>query len=212
MEKQPFLSAIVMACGKGRRFGGNKLTALLGPKELICYTLDALPAHRFGEILVVTCYPEVMEIVSQYSAPFRGIWTDDPLGEQDATIRCGVKALSPESQGCLFVAADQPLKLPSSLERQVDTFVKCWQRGEERFVALSFAGKKGNPVFFPRSSYPQLAALQPGQTGSAVLKTHLEQLVLSPAQQQWEMADVDRPEDLLELERIVQENICRNIL
>ena len=212
MNKQPFLSAIVMACGKGRRFGGNKLTTLLDGKALIRYTLDALPAHRFGEILVVTCHPEVMELVSQYPAPFGCIRTDDEQGEQDSTIRCGVRELSLQSEGCLFVAADQPLKLTSSLEQQVDTFVECWQRGEERFVALSFAGKKGNPVFFPKSSYPQLAALLPGQTGSTVLKAHPEQLVLSPAQHPWEMADVDTPEDLLELERIVQENICRNIL
>ena len=53
MNKQPFLSAIVMACGKGRRFGGNKLTALLGGKALIRYTLDALPAHRFAQSAVI---------------------------------------------------------------------------------------------------------------------------------------------------------------
>lgn len=42
-----FLSAIVMACGKGERFGSNKLMAKLKGKELIRYTLDALPAELF---------------------------------------------------------------------------------------------------------------------------------------------------------------------
>ena len=42
-----FLSAIVMACGKGERFGSNKLMAKLKGKELIRYTLDGLPAELF---------------------------------------------------------------------------------------------------------------------------------------------------------------------
>ena len=75
-----FLSAIVMACGKGERFGSNKLMAKLKGKELIRYTLDALPAELFSEILVVTKYKEIMDLVTEYPAPFFGIYTDDPEG------------------------------------------------------------------------------------------------------------------------------------
>ena len=67
-----FLSAIVMACGKGERFGSNKLMAKLKGKELIRYTLDALPAELFSEILVVTKYKEIMDLVTEYPMTLKG--------------------------------------------------------------------------------------------------------------------------------------------
>ena len=178
-----FLSAIVMACGKGERFGSNKLMAKLKGKELIRYTLDALPAELFSEILVVTKYKEIMDLV--------------------ATIRCGVRNLSPDSDGCMFVAADQPLKQKSSLQKQIALYQQYLQKGEERFVALSFQGKKGNPVIFPKSSYKELLEITQGQTGSTVLRAHPDALVLSEACCAAEMMDIDSLEDLRKVERIL---------
>ena len=192
-----------MACGKGERFGSNKLMAELKGKELIRYTLDALPAELFSEILVVTKYKEIMDLVAEYPAPFFGICTDDPEGGQDATIRCGVRNLSPDSDGCMFVAADQPLKQKSSLQKQIAFYQQYLQKGEERFVALSFQGKKGNPVIFPKSSYKELLKITDGQTGSTVLRAHPDALVLSEACGAAEMMDIDSLEDLRKVERIL---------
>lgn len=192
-----------MACGKGERFGSNKLMAKLKGKELIRYTLDALPAELFSEILVVTKYKEIMDLVAEYPAPFFGIYTDDPEGGQDATIRCGVRNLSSDSDGCMFVAADQPLKQKSSLQKQIALYQQYFQKGEERFVALSFQGKKGNPVIFPKSSYKELLEITDGQTGSTVLRAHPDELVLSEACCAAEMMDIDSLEDLRKVERIL---------
>lgn len=198
-----FLSAIVMACGKGERFGSNKLMAKLKGKELIRYTLDALPAELFSEILVVTKYKEILDLVTEYPAPFLGVYTDDPEGGQDATIRCGVRNLSSNSDGCMFVAADQPLKQKSSLQKQITLYQQYFQKGEEHFVALSFQRKKGNPVIFPKSSYKELLEITDGQTGSTVLRAHPDALVLSEACCAAEMMDIDSLEDLRKVERIL---------
>lgn len=77
-----FLSAIVMACGKGERFGSNKLMAKLKGKELIRYTLDALPAELFSEILVVTKYKEILDLVTEYPAPFLEFIPMTPKGDR----------------------------------------------------------------------------------------------------------------------------------
>ena len=141
-----------MACGKGERFGSNKLMAKLKGKELIRYTLDALPAELFSEILVVTKYKEIMDLVAEYPAPFFGIYTDDPEGGQDATIRCGVRNLSSNSDGCMFIAADQPLKQKSSLQKQIALYQQYLQKREERFVALSFQAVSYTHLTLPTTS------------------------------------------------------------
>ena len=85
-----FLSAIVMACGKGERFGSNKLMAKLKGKELIRYTLDALPAELFSEILVVTKYKEILDLVTEYPAPFFGIYTDEEDRMRRYAVVCAI--------------------------------------------------------------------------------------------------------------------------
>ena len=163
-----FLSAIVMACGKGERFGSNKLMAKLKGKELIRYTLDALPAELFSEILVVTKYKEIMDLVTEYPAPFFGIYTDDPEGGQDATIRCGVRNLSPDSDGCMFVAADQlGLKQKSSLQKQIAFYQQYLQKGRA-FCCFELSGKR-KLGHLPKSSYKELLKITDGQTGLTVL-------------------------------------------
>lgn len=144
-----------------------------------------------------------MDLVTEYPAPFFGIYTDDPEGGQDATIRCGVRNLSTNSDGCMFIAADQPLKQKSSLQKQIALYQQYFQKGEEHFVALSFQGKKGNPVIFPKSSYKELLEITDGQTGSTVLRAHPDALVLSEACCAAEMMDIDSLEDLREVERIL---------
>ena len=103
----------------------------------------------------------------------------------------------------MFVAADQPLKQKSSLQKQIALYQQYLRKGEERFVALSFQGKKGNPVIFPKSSYKELLKITDGQTGSTVLRAHPDALVLSEACCAAEMMDVDSLEDLREVERIL---------
>lgn len=208
------LSAVVMASGKSERFGENKLTAKLCGKKLIRYTLDSLPTELFAEIIVVTKYPQVKQLEKIYHAPFKFIFTDDPDGGQDSTIRFGTRQLSPDSDGCMFIAADQPLKRKSSLTRQIALFEEYWSKGENKFVALGFEGKRGNPVIFPKSAYPELKALTEGQTGSAVLRRHKDELIISAAETDLEMLDVDSKEDMIMLEKMMAEDnldffVCR---
>lgn len=132
-----------MACGKGERFGSNKLMAKLKGKELIRYTLDALPAELFSEILVVTKYKEIMDLVAEYPAPFFGIYTDDPEGGQDATIRCGVRNLSSNSDGCMFIAADQPAETKKFSAKTDCSLPAISPKKGGAFCCSELSGEKG---------------------------------------------------------------------
>ena len=137
-----FLSAIVMACGKGERFGSNKLMAKLKGKELIRYTLDALPAELFSEILVVTKYKEIMDLVTEYPAPFFGIYTDDPEGTGcDDTLRCAQSFLKQRwLHVCRSRSTTETKKLPAKTDCPLPAISP--KRGGA-FCCSELSGEKG---------------------------------------------------------------------
>lgn len=94
--------------------------------------------------------------------------------------------------GVLFSVCDQPFLTTKSIIRLKDTF----EESKDAICALSWGGKRGNPVLFPADLLGELAALTGDTGGGAVVKRHPERLVLVEALSPKELADVDRPEDL----------------
>ena len=56
------IGCVVMAAGNARRFGENKLAVQVQGKALFHRALEAVPAERFVRTVVVSQYPEVLEL------------------------------------------------------------------------------------------------------------------------------------------------------
>ncbi|MEG1774705.1 MAG: NTP transferase domain-containing protein [Oscillospiraceae bacterium] len=120
--------------------------------------------------------------------------TDDSVAH---TVALGIRALPAQTAGCLFAVCDQPLLTAQTVERLRDTFLL----DSSRIVSLSWQGRRGNPVIFPRALFGELAALSPGETGRSVLARHPALLVCVEADAENELADVDFREELARLRR-----------
>ena len=127
-------------------------------------------AGRLGCLPVLNCHP------------WEGI---------SASIRLGLLAAK-DADGALFAVCDQPHLTTESILRLLNSF----EKSPESIHALSWQGRRGNPVVFPRALYPELLALTGDTGGSAVLRRHPERLRLVEAASPGELEDVDRPEDL----------------
>lgn len=178
-----------MASGRGRRFGGNKLLHPVEGRPLIQRTMDALPPRLFCRAAVVSPWPEVLELAR------RGGYlpVDNPLaGEgQAASVRLGLQALG-DVDGALFAVCDQPFLKTESIIKLLNCFSEC----PERICALSWGGKRGNPVVFPAALFPELLALSGDVGGGAVIRAHRSLLHLAEAGDPAELRDVDTPADL----------------
>lgn len=70
----------------------------------------------------------------------------------------------------------------------------------DAIVRVCYGERDGNPVVFPKVLFDELASLQPGQTGSAVIRRHAGCLVRCQAEHARELWDVDTREDYRALE------------
>lgn len=190
------LGCVIMASGLGRRFGGGKLLARLHGKPLLQYALDAT-GGLFARRVVVTRDPAA-------AALCRGQGVETVLHSQPSrsdTVRLGLEALAghgaPPLAGCLFCPADQPL-LRRETVASLALGAAC---APGPIWRPAWQGQPGAPVLFPAWAFAELASLPDGQGGGAVVRRWPGRVRCIPAACPAELQDVDRREDLAQLER-----------
>ena len=180
-----------MAAGNAARFGENKLAAMVNGKPLIEHALDAIPRESFSRVLVVTQHENVEAAAKKFG--FETLRNEHPERGQSETIHLGTAALS-DCDALCFMVADQPLLRRETLAREVDFF----SSHREHIVALGHNGVRGNPCLFPARFFPELLALEGDVGGGAVIRKHLDELLLFPANER-ELRDADTKDALAAL-------------
>lgn len=186
------IGCVVMAAGDARRFGENKLAALFNGKPLILRALEAVPAEEFSAVAVVTQYPEVEALASEFG--FIPVHNPHPDWGISHTIRLGLEALG-ECGAALFQVSDQPMLRRETVKAEVEFF----RRHPDKLVGLGHDGVRGNPCIFPAAWFPELLALKEDHGGSSVIRRHEEDLLLfeCPAR---ELEDADTRQALRAME------------
>lgn len=188
------IGCVVMAAGNARRFESNKLAAEFEGKSLIRHALEAVPQGI--ETVVVTQYPQVARMAEEFG--FACVENPHPDWGISYTIRLGTQRLS-HCDAIVYLVSDQPMLKCASVE----AVIRTWQKNPDRIVGLSHGGKRGNPCIFPRVFFPELMALEEDTGGNAVIRRHMDALLLVEAAK-LELTDVDTPKALEELRRQVR--------
>lgn len=182
-----------MAAGNAARFGENKLAATVNGKPLIEHALDAIPRESFSRVLVVTQHKNVEAAAKKFG--FETLRNEHPERGQSETIRLGTAALS-DCDALCFMVADQPMLKRKTVAQELEFF----RAHSKNIVGLGHNGVRGNPCLFPARFFPELLSLEGDVGGSAVIKRHLDDLLLFEAPEA-ELRDVDTKEALEALKK-----------
>jgi molybdenum cofactor cytidylyltransferase len=190
--------ALVLAAGKGRRFGGRKLLAPFRGGVLLDAALAAaLAAPVKGVVLVSGADREAVDAAAQACAVRRGeadrlriVHASDHAEGLAASIRAGVAALPESASGVLIFLGDMP-DIPGEIPAEI---VARLGAGAEAAVPVHDR-RRGHPAGFAASLFPALAALE-GDRGARDLLVRLGRRVAEVPAEAGVLADVDTPEDL----------------
>lgn len=183
------LGCILLASGFGRRFGGNKLLLQVEGDSLARRALAACPAELFARRAVTSRFPELLALGA--ASGWQPLLNTEAEEGVSAGIRLGMTAME-EMDGVLFAVCDQPWLTPRSVARLAQAF----RQQPDRIVALSWQGRRGSPVLFPRDLFPALRALSGDTGGSAVIRQHPHRLITVEASSEKELLDIDTADDL----------------
>lgn len=217
------ISCIIMASGMSKRFGTNKLLASFNNNTLFENAINISRFVSFGKTLAVTRHDELVQICERehihcikHNMPYR-----------NDMVHLGVSHIIKESccqknnctQGILFLPSDQPLITKTSLQLLCLLFVyynnsyfTCnstdkssnANNNNNKICRLAFNENAGAPVIFPECHYNELLTLPQGKGGGFIAKKHPAQVVLVPAQDEYELYDIDTPDDLIRLSRYLR--------
>ena len=177
---------ILLAAGLSRRFGPeNKLLSPVAGLPLFRHTLDKLEKLQSPDtrLLVMTNTPEIQAWCQSRKIP----WGESPDAAQGIshTIRAAL-ALAGETEAYVFFVADQPKLEETTIKRLLSSceaknaLLGCLVSGERR----------GNPVLWDKSYFPELLELTGDTGGRQVIKRYPERVRLVECGEK-ELADVD---------------------
>ncbi len=186
MEKK--ISCIILAAGKGERFGGDKLLAPVRGVPMISRAFQAVPKEAFHQVAVVSGEERILELAGQEGfVPVENAFPEQGISR---SIRLGIRALE-SCDAILFMVSDQPFLKKESILQILDKYAE----NPDCIIALAHKGESGNPVLFPREYFQELEALQGDKGGKTVMKRYplRQRLVEVPEEQ---LLDVDTKEML----------------
>jgi molybdenum cofactor cytidylyltransferase len=162
--------AIVLAAGRARRFGAQKLLAPYGGSTVLRCVVERLRAARVPRVVVVAG-----ERAGDLRAALSGLdvdWAEnaDPARGMASSIVAGLDVVADEAGAVLVALGDQPT-IESAV---VDRLLEVWWRGtgERPVIAPRYRGKRGNPVLFDRSLFGRLRELEGDRGARDLLDAH----------------------------------------
>lgn len=197
VARETFVAGVVLAAGRSERFGGRPKQLLeLGGATLLRRVASAALASRLRQVLVVIGHaaPQMRRELADLgvdlleSAAYRE--------GQSTSVRAGLERVDPAARAAMFLPADQPL-ISSSL---IDRLITAYEETGRPIVRPRAGGRRGAPVLWDRSLFPEIAALSGDAGGRQLLPRHAEAVLEIEIGDPWELADVDTMDDYRRLE------------
>jgi CTP:molybdopterin cytidylyltransferase MocA/NifU-like protein involved in Fe-S cluster formation len=178
---------VVLGAGAGRRFGGDKLVAIVDGEPMIRRVVRAYAA-LCGRVTVVA------RSSGQFDDALDGLPVDivvNPHADEGmaTSIRAGVTACCDRPALMFVLADDRPL---------VVSVMKQWEDGSAPIVVPRFGGVVGHPVLFDRRCFADLLALD-GDVGARGIICEMHDEVRYVDVDRSEPVDIDTPDDLRKL-------------
>lgn len=192
------LEAVVLAAGRGARFGGDKLLAMLDGAPLVAGALKTAFAAPVRQVFVAVGEDERLRAAVLASAARLGaterivlVPVTDAAEGMGASLRTVAAALPEDAAGVFVFLGDMPAIAAATPARLAASLV-----GPDQIVVPVLEGRRGHPVLFGADWLADLRRLA-GDEGARVLLARAgPRLVEVPVEDRGIHLDVDRPEDL----------------
>lgn len=190
---------MVLAAGRGLRFGGNtpKPGLMFRGKPLVAHAVDTARSSGLTPVVVVVSDDRVAGVLEAElrAGAVQLVRNDAPERGISSSLQAALRALTPDESvdGVVVGLADQPLVGAAAYRR----VARAFDDGAQLAVA-TYAGVRGNPVLIGRAHWPDALALSGDEGARALLRRY--GAVEVPCDGTGVPTDVDTPEDLAQLE------------
>ncbi len=185
------ISAIILAAGRSRRMGVQKLLLPFGGKAVI--------GHIVGEILrspvdraYVIVGPDAARVTAALASHRVEIVANpDAGGEMLSSVRCGLRALPPDAEAVLVALGDQPSITADLVGRMVGAF----RQSARGIVVPVYGGQAGHPILFSTRYRQEVLSRFDDEGLRGLRRAHPEDVLKLVAPDSSVLTDMDYPAD-----------------
>ncbi len=198
------IAGVVLAAGRGERFGSDKLLRALGGQPLICRTVANCVTSSLSRILVV-----VGDDRGQVATAVRATFFEDPrvliVENPDAgrghltSVKAGLRAIAPGTRAAAIVLGDMPLVGASITDRLIET-----HRRTGGFVVPLCDGVWRHPRVIPSAHFGDFLSLDDAAGGGVVFERFRDEVETVEVGEDWHFLDIDTADDLARAERLLR--------
>jgi molybdenum cofactor cytidylyltransferase len=186
MHSQGTTAAIILAAGSSSRMsnGQHKLLLPLGGRPVLMHVIETALASQARPIIIVLGHQaaQVRSLITTYFKDQDLLIQENPDYREgmSTSLHVGLHALTtiidnnhqttsvPDST--VILLGDQPL-ITASI---IDTLIATKPRAGKSIVVSLYNGKRGNPVLFGASLFPELMEVTGDEGGRSVIMRHAQ--------------------------------------
>ncbi|HEX6484535.1 MAG TPA: molybdenum cofactor cytidylyltransferase [Ktedonobacteraceae bacterium] len=181
MNQPHSTAAIILAAGSSSRMGGgrHKLLLPLHDRPVLAHVIDATLASQAHPVVIVLGHQaeQVRTKIFTDKIHQKIIIVENPdyLQGMSTSMHLGIQVLisngyTKSVDSALIVLGDQPLITP----HVIDSLITTYRTTGKRIVAPLYDGKRGSPVLFDKSYFPELLEISGDEGGRKVVERHRE--------------------------------------
>jgi molybdenum cofactor cytidylyltransferase len=185
------ICALVLAAGRSRRMGVQKLLLSVGGQPLITRIVDEVLSSPVDEVFVVIG-PEGKGIAATLAdRRVHFVTNPHPEGEMLGSVRCGLSALPEECAAVLVVLGDQP----GIRSEVVAALVRGFRAAGCGIVVPTHGGRRGHPILFAMHYREEVVTRYENVGLRGLLQAHPEDVFEVEVATPGVLEDMDVPED-----------------
>ena len=181
MNQPHSTAAIILAAGSSSRMGGgrHKLLLPLHDRPVLAHVIDATLASQAHPVVIVLGHQaeQVRTKIFTDKIHQKIIIVENPdyLQGMSTSMHLGIQVLisndyTKSVDSALIVLGDQPL----ITLQVIDSLITTYRTTRKRIVAPLYDGKRGSPVLFDKSYFPELLEITGDEGGRKVVERHRE--------------------------------------
>jgi molybdenum cofactor cytidylyltransferase len=193
MAERGFISALVLAAGRGSRMGRTKQLLPLDGEPVLARVIDASLASGADEVVVVLGHAagEIRDTLGTVDDRVRFVVNPEYERGQSTSLIAGLDALDPRSAAAVVLLGDQPAVTAADVDSVVAGFLAADALGAR---ATYDSGAAGHPTVLGRDLWGEIRGERGDVGAREVLRRHGER-VATVRLNKAPPADLDTPDD-----------------